>query len=130
MTRLGMEHGTSTEYHVLLRMWGRLQNDVSTQNQAHAKALRALESEVLRLRADLLITRTALCWGMGAGGLAVAKRPLRRLNSAPATQSPAPSAADEVLCRTACEGHAHHWLDEDHGCARTGQACHRLSRAG
>ena len=35
-----MEHGTSAEYHVLLRMWGRLQNDVSTQNQAHAKALR------------------------------------------------------------------------------------------
>lgn len=125
-----MEHGISAEYHVLLRMWGRLQNDVSSQHQAHAKALRALESEVLRLRADLLITRTALCWGMGAGGLTVAKRPLRRVNSAPATQSPAPSAADEVLCRTACEGHAHHWLDEDQACARTGQACHRLARAG
>ena len=46
-----MEHGTSAEYHVLLRMWGRLQTEMSVLCQAHAQALKTLESEVLRLRA-------------------------------------------------------------------------------
>lgn len=126
MTGLGMEQEASAEYGALLRMWGRLQTDLSLQCQAHAQALKALESEVLRLRATLLITRTALYWGMAAGRAAMMKRPLQRATP----PSAAPSAADGVLCRTACEGHAHHWLDDDHACARTGQACHRLTRAG
>jgi hypothetical protein len=125
MTGLGMELGTSVEYGALLRMWGRLQTDLSVQCQAHAQALKALESEVLRLRAELMITRTALYWGMAAGHAPMMRRPLKR----PAPPSAALSAADQVLCRTACEGHAHHWLDDNSGCTRTGQPCHRLAQA-
>ncbi len=126
MTGPTMTQAICTEHTALLRMWGRLQNRLSAQCQAQAQTLEALASEVLRLRADLLITRTALYWGMAPGRAAMMKRPLQRATP----PSAAPSAADGVLCRTACEGHAHHWLDDDHACARTGQACHRLTRAG
>lgn len=125
MTGLGMEQGACAEYGALLRMWGRLQTEMSVLCQAHAQALKTLESEVLRLRADLLITHTALYWGMTAGRLAVTKRPLQRVAPASATLL----AANEVLCRTGCEGHAHHWLDDHSGCTRTGQPCHRLTPA-
>ncbi len=120
-----MEAETCTEYGALLRMWGRLQTQLSEHSQAHAKALKALESEVVRLRGDLLITRTALYWGMAAGGVAMVRRPNRRLAPLSAT----PSAVADVLCRTGCEGHAHHWLGENSECTRTGQACHRLAQA-
>lgn len=126
MTGPTMTEAICTEHAALLRMWGRLQTDLSVRCQAHATALEALSSEVLRLRADLLITRTALLWGMGPGGVAVVRRHPRRM----APLAAAPSAVAEVLCRTGCEGHAHHWLDDQGECTRTGQACHRLAQTG
>ena len=68
MTGPTMTQAICTEHAALLRMWGHLQNHLSVQCQAHAKALEAMASEVLRLRVDLLITRTALYWGMAPGG--------------------------------------------------------------
>lgn len=123
----GDPHGCAAEHTALLRMWGRLQSELSVRCQAHADALATLEAEVLRLRADLLLARTAVCWGLAAGALIPPPRQRRRA-AQPATPWVAPSEAEEVLCRTACEGHAHHWLDDDNGCARTGQPCHQLTR--
>lgn len=121
-----MAEAIDVEYRCLLRMWGRLQSELSAQCQAHARVRAALEAEVIRLRAELLIAHTAQFWGMAAGRITRAA-PQRTTPSASLRSQP---ATEEVLCRTGCEGHAHHWLDERDGCTRTGQPCHRLTRTG
>lgn len=129
-TAAGPRDEVEQEQRVVLRMWGRLQNELSTQMLHHAREQARLQAEVMRLRAALLLTRTAVWWGMGLGGSLVL--PARTSTPRP-TPRPTPieasSPADEVLCQTACVGHAHHWLDTDQACARTGLPCHRVNIA-
>lgn len=63
------------EHGALLRMWGRLQTRLSAQCLAQAQTLAGLQAEVLRLRAELMLTRTAVWWGLAAGH---AVRPMTR----------------------------------------------------
>lgn len=116
------------EHAVVLRMWGRLQNELSQQVRRQLAERAQWHTEVMRLRASLMLTRTAVLWGMGLGS------PLPPPRPAPHTRRPATpghtnrTAADEVLCQTACVGHAHHWLNDNLACTRTGQTCHRIAQ--
>ena len=115
------------EHQVVLRMWGRLQHRLGAQLQQQAAEQARWQGEVMRLRAALMLTRTAVLWGMGLADTL----PIRRVATPDPCTSPVVSPnqhpVDGVLCLTACVGHAHHWLDNDERCTRTGQPCHRVA---
>lgn len=115
---LAREHG------VLLRQLGGLQRRCSELLRSSASRVAALESDNLRLRAELVLLRTALAWGLGAAAFSRPAQAQRR--SASTTRDPALREAQAVLCQTACVGHAHPWLEADGQCRLHGQACERL----
>jgi len=116
---LAHEHG------VLLRQMGGLQRRCTEQLRISASRVAELESENLRLRAELVLLRTSVFWGLGAATV------LRRARSQAVMSRPPVEAgareAQAVICQTGCVGHAHPWLDEDSQCRRSGQACERVS---
>jgi hypothetical protein len=105
------------EHGVLLRRLGRLQRELGSD-------LARLERENLRLRATLLLTRTAWLWGLAPPPAA----PARRVGTA--GPSGAPATVQQLLCQVACTGHAHYWLGEGGQCSRSGAACERLGDSG
>ncbi|GLS16942.1 hypothetical protein GCM10007935_43910 [Hydrogenophaga electricum] len=111
------------EHGVMLRQMAGLQQRVSAHCQAQAVRVAALESLNLRLQAELVLLRTAIFWGLGAG--AVMRRPPVR-HRLPAHPAEAMREAQAVICQTGCVGHAHPWLQADGQCSRTGQACDQL----
>lgn len=102
VAELQREHG------LLLRYLGQVQQRLSNR-------LYRLENENLRLRAALVVQRTAWLWGLGP--------PSANAGIAGATSSDLPSSAHRVLCQVGCEGHAHAWLTDEGQCRRTGAAC-------
>lgn len=96
------------EHGVLLRHLGQVQQRLGTR-------LHRLETENLRLRAALLVQRTAWLWGLGP--------PVGRPGRGNQEQAESLLSTHHVLCRVGCEGHAHAWLDDDGQCRRTGRAC-------
>ncbi len=114
----------SREHGALLRQIGGLQHSVSAQLQNSAARQRQLESDNLRLCAELVILRSAAAWGLGQAALARPAQPRRPL--AQGMSDPALAQAHRVICQTGCVGHAHPWLDAAGQCARSGQACDRM----
>lgn len=103
------------EHGLLLRYLGQVQQRLSTQ-------LHRLETENLRLRAALVVQRTAWLWGLVPSRTAdVPQSKGPRTEDAGTSQ--APVSVSQVLCRVACEGHAHYWLGEDGRCQRSGEPC-------
>jgi len=101
---LAQEHG------VLMRQIGGLQS-------------RCTELLHLRLRAELVLLRTSVFWGLGAAAV------LRRRSPAVRSRPPVEAGAREaqaVICQTGCVGHAHPWMDAEGQCRRSGQACDRV----
>lgn len=113
---IALEHG------VLTRQMASLQRRVGEQMRAYALQVAALEGEVLHLRAQLVLARTATLWGLGLAG---SVRPAaRRARATPVpAEAQAMAEASSVICQTGCVGHAHAWLEADGQCRRTGQAC-------
>lgn len=112
---IAIEHG------VLTRQLAALQRRLSEQMCAGTLQVLALEDEVLRLRAQLIVTRTCLLWGLGVAGV---MKPMPRARAVAARARTVDMAeASNVICQTGCVGHAHPWLEEDGMCRRTGQAC-------
>ncbi len=117
---LALEHGALT------RQVAGLQRRVGEQLRACAQQVSALQEEVLHLRAQLIVSRTSLLWGLGVAGV---MKPLARRvrpGSGPA-EAGAMREASGVICQTGCVGHAHPWLEADGQCRRTGQACGLLT---
>ncbi|MGE0349009.1 hypothetical protein [Hydrogenophaga sp.] len=115
----------SIEHAALARQLASLQRRVSEQVRASARQVRGLEDEVLCLRAQLVLARTCLLWGLGvAAGLQSVPRRARTAVTAPA---PTMAEASSVICQTGCVGHAHPWLEADGQCRRTGVACERYA---
>lgn len=115
-----------TEHRVMMRQIGGLQRRSAEQWQAMRAREDALLAENMRLRAELVLLRTSVLWGLGITGWvrrAAVGRPLPR----PASVAPGTRAAQVVLCQTACVGHAHPWLDDEGLCLRSGQSCDRLT---
>lgn len=113
---LAIEHGALT------RQVAGLQRRVGEQLRAYALQVSALEDEVLHLRAQLIVSRTSLLWGLGVAGV---MKPLARRARllAERAEAGAMQEASSVICQTGCVGHAHPWLEADGQCRRTGQAC-------
>ena len=112
------------KHKALMRQIGGLQRRDSEMQQARARREAALLAENLRLRAELVLLRTSVFWGLGA---AVAWRRPGRRRALPTPAVEASSReAQAVICQTGCMGHAHPWLEADGQCRRSGQACERL----
>lgn len=112
------------EHAALVRRLARLQRRVTEQLQAGARCQAVLEADNLRLRAEVVLLRTAMVWGLRTSALGTG--PATRRRHAPATPDPALQGARDMICRTGCVGHAHPWLDEDGQCRQRGQPCDRL----
>jgi hypothetical protein len=117
---LVIEHGALT------RQVAGLQRRVGEQLRAYALQVSALEGEVLHLRAQLIVSRTSLLWGLGVAGV---MKPLARRARllAERAEAGAMREASSVICQTGCVGHAHPWLEADGQCRRTGVACTQLT---
>lgn len=112
---LQQEHGA------LLRYLGRLQQRLGTE-------MGRLQAENLRLHAGALVSRTAWLWGLMPPQ--ADEGPRRAAGHAGRVQGSHAGEVAQVLCQVACEGHAHHWLDEQGQCRRSGETCERLAGAG
>lgn len=111
----------SDEHGALLQQVATLQRGLGDQIVDQARRLSALEADNLRLRAELVRSRTAVLWGLQ---VAAVTTPPRR--QAPRRGAPVESLwreAQAVICQTGCAGHAHPWLDQQGQCRRTGEMC-------
>lgn len=139
---------------VWLRHYAQVQQRVSQTVRQMAARIEVLEADLLRHRAQAILERTAKWWAVpmrGSRSLRArpgvqsdalprsAARPDFRLqaaapapaaNRSPVAAQAAWRASDEVLCQTACVGHAHHWLDADGHCQRKGGECERVQAQG
>lgn len=115
------------EHAALVRWLGQLQRRMGALQLTHQQQVAALEASEMRLRAQVVMLRTATLWGLGEQALS---RPL----AATRATGPQPPAvwreASAVICQTGCQGHGHPWLDGQGGCRRTGQVCQSGARAG
>ena len=109
------------EHTALVRWLGQLQRRIATLQQEHHQQVTALQTDLMRLREQTMVLRTATLWGLGATVLA---RPGNAAH-APSLQGLQPlwREASEVICQTGCVGHAHPWRDDQGLCRRTGQPC-------
>lgn len=118
---IAIEHG------VLTRQMAGLQRRVGEQMRAYAQQVSALQDEVTHLRAQLIVSRTCMLWGLGVAG--VVKPLVRRARAvAPRVETVSMAEADGVICQTGCVGHAHPWLESDGQCRRTGNACTQVEQ--
>ncbi len=116
-------HELVAEHGVLMRQIGGLQRRSSELLRASSAREAVLVAENLRLRAELVLLRTSVFWGLGAATV------LRRPPAAAPARAPWAAGAREaqaVICQTGCVGHAHPWLETDGQCRRSGQACDRV----
>lgn len=104
------------EHGVLLRQLARLQRELTP-------ALQRLQQENLRLRAALVVQRTAWLWGLAPP----AARTMAARPPGGDVTADDPGAA-HWLCRVGCAGHAHAWLQADGHCRRDGEPCAALQR--
>lgn len=109
---------------MLSRQLGGLQLRVSTLLAQQRAEIGRLDREAVRLRGQLLVTRTALLWGLAVA--AVQARPAGTDERTSRERTPMLPEARPVLCQVACIGHAHAWLDDQGQCTRDGQACERM----
>ncbi|UCU94260.1 hypothetical protein [Hydrogenophaga taeniospiralis] len=114
---LAQEHG------VLMRQIGGLQSRCTELLRSSSSRVAALEGENLRLRAELVLLRTSVFWGLGAAAVLCRRSPAVR--SRPPVEAGA-REAQAVICQTGCVGHAHPWMDAEGQCRRSGQACDRV----
>ena len=123
-------HDIDHEHGLLVRHLGALQHRVGAQMFAREGRVRDLETQNLRLRAELMVLRTIACWGLGAGAVIRHTAPSRHKDGRPAAAPPDMREAAAVICQTGCMGHAHPWRDADGQCRRTGQACESVRASG
>ena len=117
--------GLAHEHGVLMRQMGGLQSRCTELLRSSAVHVAALEGDNLRLRAELVLLRTSVFWGLGAATVLRRDRPLAMKPRPPVASGT--REAQVVICQTACVGHAHPWLEEDGQCRLNGQAGDRVS---
>ena len=139
------------EHSVLLRHCGEVQQRCTAQIQTQAGEITWLQSQVIRMRAQIIMLLSALTWEredhqalqasaahrpktagppLQDGFAPVRQRPVDTLlEQSPSDQSCdlewleySLRAADLVICQTGCVSHGSFWRVQDH-CKRTGKAC-------
>lgn len=94
--------------------------DARARAEAAESACRAMERALIRERARAVLAATRWAWGWGGP-------PPQTAATSTGADAPAVTSAADVLCQTACQGHAHPWLDSDGSCRLTGGDCTRLA---
>ena len=112
------------EHEAVLRHWGRLQRQMDDVLGVALAREAALTGENLRLRAELVLLRTRVLWGMGHAQMHRSPRHSRVVQP---LLEPGSREAQAVICQTGCVGHAHPWLEADGQCRRSGRACEPLA---
>jgi len=126
LRRVGERRPTSpvpdlvAEHAALARWLGQLQRRMGALQHDHREQVAKLQADLIRLRGQTLVLRTAMLWGLD--GLLLAP-------AGSAARAPVLRAvhlvwreASEVICQTGCVGHAHPWRDDQGLCRRTGEA--------
>ena len=109
------------EHEAVLRHWGRLQRQMDDVLRAAVAREAALTGENLRLRAEWVLLRTSVLWGLGHARMhRPSQRPLVAVRPLSADSD---REVQAVICQTGCVGHAHPWLEADGQCRRSGRAC-------
>ena len=103
------------EHLLLIRTLAALQTRMSVIVHEHCGQLNCLQSEIMRLRAQLILRDTAVAF---SGSMS--EMPLLA-DAEPGLQEHA-AAADRVICQTACIGHDAYWREGDQ-CRRTRRMC-------
>jgi hypothetical protein len=106
------------EYQVLARYCGRVQARCSDLLDRQAADIAALQRQVMRLRAEVIVRDSALAWE---------REDLAALHDDPLALEASLAAADLVICQTGCLSHDDYWRVQDH-CRRTGKACVLVAR--
>lgn len=114
------------EHGALARQLAGLQGRVDGLLRQHAHQIAGLQAQNLRLRAQQVVWRTGVCWGLGSS-LLLQPTPRRALLAPHAPIDRASPQAQALICQTGCTGHAHPWLDADGLCRRSGMACERMT---
>lgn len=123
--------GVAQEHAMLVRHMGKLQASVSALLADKEAQLQALGGEVLRLRAQLLMARTAVLWGLTPCTARASNPPSaqratsERRDASDPTDLENLASARQLVCQTGCVGHAHHWLTAEGRCQLSGQTCER-----
>jgi hypothetical protein len=118
-----------SEHLVLIRQMARLQWHMDHLRAASQERAERQSAEIVRLRGQLLVARTAALWGMAGD-------PPRVPRAKPVTARPQPenviqhAATRSAICQTGCVGHAHAWLDDTGHCQRDGRVCERTPQGG
>ncbi len=102
------------EYTALVRMLAGAQSRVTTLVCDHQQQIQALQAQIMRLRARVVVQATLLAW---------LRDSLVQLEPEPPEDLTAhAAAADWVICQTGCVSHGGYWREDD-GCRRTGKGC-------
>jgi hypothetical protein len=110
-----------TEHAALARWLGKLQRRMGVLHYDHRQQVAKLNEDVMHLRGQTLVLRTATLWGLGGLLLASFGRKERVLLSR--TMDATWREASEVICQTGCAGHAHPWRDTQGLWRRTVELC-------
>jgi hypothetical protein len=104
----------ANEHAALLRMLASAQDRVTGIVADYQQQINALQTQVMRLRARVILRDTLLAW---------LRETLVRLEPEPEEDLAAHhAAADWVLCQTGCISHGGYWREDDQ-CRRTGKSC-------
>jgi hypothetical protein len=102
------------EYAALVRMLAGAQSRTTSLVCDHQQQIQALQAQIMRLRARVVVRDTLLAW---------LRETLAHTEPAPPEDlAPHHAAADRVICQTGCVSHGGYWRDDD-GCRRTGKGC-------
>jgi len=119
---------SSLELAIMLRHMGGVQAQVSALVRQQQLQIEQLQTQLMRMRAQRLLDQTQRFWGLDDGSRPANSLPLQPMavsfrKAKPSLTEKAWQAAQKIICQTGCVGHAHHWLQDDGQCARTGQDC-------
>lgn len=129
LSRVGERRPTSpvpdlvAEHAALARWLGQLQRRMGALQHDHQQQVAKLQADLIRLRGQTLVLRTATLWGLDGLLLAPAGSAARAPDTVRRAVHLVWREASEVICQTGCAGHAHPWRDDQGLCRRTGEAC-------
>ncbi|MDM0012301.1 DUF2325 domain-containing protein [Variovorax sp. J22P168] len=107
------------EHRALMAQYASVQERCSLQLRQQAAEIERLRTQMLRLRAEVIVRTTMLAWSCEEWGGEVSDFEALEADL---------RDADLVICQTGCISHGAYWLVEDH-CRRTGKRCVQIGQA-
>lgn len=104
----------SDEHLAVCRAYGAVQERCSRVMAQQWCEIERLHSQVVRLRASVIVRETLLAYAR--------EDHARQVAHLIGDAEDGAAAADLVICQTGCLGHGDYWREQDH-CRRTGKGC-------